>query len=138
MTWAGNRQYIVKIKAAITAGIRPCAMIFHEQPTEAWTTFDFLLLEAYQNLQDETCSECGNPIWICRNENASNVGFQVKIAKCFAKAELDDWYEKQEKSNSKKKTHGEYPYTVAYTYDGSQMPSRMEYLEFLSQKDAVE
>lgn len=84
-------------------------------------------------LEDETCSECGNPIWVCRNENADNVGFKIKITKCFAKAELDKWREAEEKKKKKPKP-GEMPYIVAYTYDGGQMPSRAGYYESLSDK----
>jgi hypothetical protein len=113
-------------------------MLFHEQPTDPWTRFDFLLLEAYQTLQDETCPECGSPIWVCRNEGAENVGFKVKTAKCFAKAELDKWHEKEEKKKSSKKTYGEYPYVVPYTYDGGDMPSRRSYYEHLSSMDKIE
>jgi hypothetical protein len=106
-------------------------MLFHEQPSDPWISFDFRLLEAYQTLQDETCGECGNPIWICRNEGATNVGFKVKVAKCFAKAELERWTEKEDKKKSSKKTYGEYPYTIAYTYDGTEMPTRLSYMEHL-------
>lgn len=113
-------------------------MLFHEQPTDPWTPFDFKLLEAYQILQEETCQECGNPIWICRNENAANVGFKIKTAKCFAKAELDKWHEKEEKKKTSKKHYGEYPYVVAYTYDGSDMPSRRSYYEALADANRIE
>ena len=44
-------------------------MIFHEQPTEPWTRHDFLLLEAYQIIKNETCPKCGHPIWLCRSES---------------------------------------------------------------------
>lgn len=108
-------------------------MLFHEQPNTDWDSFDFLLVEAMQMLEDETCSECGNPIWICRNENADNVGFKIKITKCFAKAELDKWREAEEKKKKKAKP-GEMPYIVAYTYDGGLMPSRMGYYQSLSDK----
>lgn len=108
-------------------------MLFHEQPSDPWGRFDFLLLEAYQILQEETCTECGNPIWVCRNENAANVGFKIKTAKCYAKAELEKWQEKQDKKKTKKKAYGEYPYPVAYTYDGSDMPTRMSYYIGLSE-----
>lgn len=138
MTWAANRSYVVKIKAAISAGIAPCAMIFHTQPNEPWKEFDFLLLEAYQIMKDETCQDCGNPIWVCRNEGASNVGFKIKTTKCYGKAELEKWHEKQEKSKSKKRRYGETPYVVPYTYDGSEMPSRRSYYEYLIQANAVE
>lgn len=113
-------------------------MLFHEQPSDPWVRFDFLLLEAYQMLQEETCNECGNPIWVCRNEEANNVGFKVKVAKCFAKAELDKWYEKEEKKKSNKKSYGEYPYVVAYTYDEGPFPTRMEYYQSLAGRDTIE
>lgn len=115
-------------------------MLFHEQPSEPWVPFDFLLLEAYQILQEETCNECGNPIWICRNENASNVGFKIKTSKCYAKAELEKWQEKEDKKNSKRKKYGESPYIIAYTYDGSEMPSRSSYYAGLAQEaqDTIE
>jgi hypothetical protein len=91
-----------------------------------------------QILEDETCKECGSPIWVCRNEFASNVGFKVKITTCFARAELDRWNEREEKKKSSKKRHGEYPYVVAYTYDGSELPSRMQFYKDLAQKHKVE
>lgn len=122
------------IKAAITAGIRPVAMLFHEQPSDPWVKFDFLLLEAYQMLQEETCNECGNPIWICRNEDANNVGFKVKITTCYAKAELDKWQEKQSKKENKRDSFGEIPYVVPYTYDDSPMPTRLSYYRAMSDK----
>ena len=111
-------------------------MLFHEQPSDPWVPFDFLLLEAYQTLEDETCNECGNPVWVCRNEEASNVGFKVKTGRCFGKAELDKWLEKDSKKK-KKNSYGEYPYIVAYTYDNGPMPSRMDYLRSLAAHDSV-
>ncbi len=113
-------------------------MLFHEQPSEEWNEFDFLLLEAYQMLQDEICTDCGNPIWICHNEEAANVGFKVKTTKCFAKAELERWQEKEDKKKTKRKAYGERPYIVAYTYDGSEMPTRSDYYQSLAKSDEVE
>lgn len=113
-------------------------MLFYEQPTDPWTPFDFKLLEAYQILQEETCRECGNPIWICRNDQAANVGFKIKTATCFAKAELDRYQEREDKKKSNKKTHGQYPYVVAYTYDGSDMPTRASYYKALSDANTIE
>jgi hypothetical protein len=107
-------------------------MLFREQPTEPWTDLDFLLVEAMQILEEETCNECGNPIWICRNEAAANVGFKIKTAVCFAKAEMDKWQEKESKKKDNAKNYGKYPYTVAYTYDGGDMPSRMHFYKSLA------
>jgi hypothetical protein len=97
-----------------------------------------MLLEAMQILEDETCKECGSPIWICRNEAAANVGFKVKVATCFAKAELDRWNEREEKKKTGKKRHGEYPYVIPYTYDGTELPSRMQFYKDLAEKHKVE
>lgn len=91
-----------------------------------------------QILNDETCNECGSPIWICRNEEASNVGFKVKVATCFAKAELDRYNERESNKKTSKKRHGEYPYVVPYTYDGSELPSRMQFYKSLVEKHKVE
>lgn len=108
-------------------------MLFYEQPDEPWIEFDFMLIEAFQMLEDETCSECGNPIWVCRNDSATNVGFKIKTTVCYAKAELDKWRDKQDKKKAKAKP-GELPYIVAYTYDDGPMPTRQDYYESLSDK----
>jgi hypothetical protein len=108
-------------------------MLFHEQPDKPWTEFDFMLVEALQILEDETCSECGNPVWVCRNEEATNVGFKIKTTKCFAKAELEKWREVEDKKKNKKK-HGEMPYIVTYTYDNGALPTRNGYYQGLSDK----
>lgn len=124
---------MTKLRAAIENNIRPCAMFFHEQPSDPWTKFDFMLLEAYQILKDETCGDCGNPVWICRNEFASNVGFKIKTTTCFAKAELEKHQERASKSEGSKRDYGVTEYAVAYTYDDSPMPSRMSFLKAMSE-----
>lgn len=88
-------------------------------------------------LQDETCSMCGSPIWICRNEYATNVGFKIKSAKCFAKTELEKHQEREEKKNKKNKKYGEQDYVIPYTYDGQDLPTRMSYFNALA-KEAME
>lgn len=110
-------------------------MLFEEQPTDPWTKLDFMLIEAMQILEDETCQLCGNPIWVCRNTEASNVGFKIKVATCYGKAELDKWQEADDKKE--KKRYGQYPYIVAYTYDDSDMPSRQRYYQSLMDKHDV-
>lgn len=97
-----------------------------------------MLVEAMQILEDETCQQCGNPIWICRNESAANVGFKIKMSTCFATAELEKWHEKEDKKKTKKKTYGTYPYAVPYSYDGSDLPSRAQFYKSMAEKDEVE
>lgn len=90
-----NRHIIGKIKASITAGIRPTSMIFYEQPTDPWVKFDFMLIEAYQILQDETCPKCGHPVWLCRS-SSNTVQFKVTPNVCYAERALKE-YENQKK-----------------------------------------
>jgi hypothetical protein len=113
-------------------------MLFHEQPTDPWINLDFMLIEAMQILEEETCAECGNPIWICRNDNANNVGFKIKTATCYAKVEFEKWQEKQEGKKDSAKKYGQFPYIEAYTYDDGDMPSRMQFYRDLIQNDVVE
>lgn len=78
-----NQYLIPKIKAARGANIRPTSMIFYEQPTDPWVPFDFLLLEAFQRLEDEICPKCGHPVWLCRSTSA-DIDWQVKTDTCYA------------------------------------------------------
>lgn len=59
-------------------------MIFHEQPDEPWSKHDFLLLEAFQMLKNETCPKCGQPVWLCRSESNE---FEWKIDSFVCQAE---------------------------------------------------
>lgn len=100
-------------------------MVFYAQPTDPWEPYDFKLLEAYQILQDETCSMCGQPIWICRSDS-SNVRIKVRKTQCNVSAELEKKQESDEKRKSKLKP-GEYYYTVVETYDKGPLPTRREF-----------
>lgn len=97
-------------------------MVFYAQPTDPWEPYDFKLLEAYQILQDETCSMCGQPIWICRSDS-SNIRIKVRKTQCNVSAELEKKQESDEKRKHKLKP-GEYYYTVVETYDGGPLPGR--------------
>lgn len=108
------------------------SMIFHEQPTKKWKPFDFLLLEAYQILQDETCPQCGQPIWLCRSTDR-NVTVSIQRARCFATAELEKAQDKIGQKNNKSKLQpGEYLYPVIKTIEkGTELPTREDYYKSL-------
>lgn len=74
---------MTQIQASITAAIRPTSMIFQEQPTEPWTKYDFLFLEAYQIIKNETCPKCGHPIWLCRSDS-NTFDWEVRDYVCAA------------------------------------------------------
>lgn len=97
-------------------------MLFHEQPTDPWTRGDFKLIEAYQTLQDETCSDCGNPTWLCHSED-SNLAWSVKTQVCYAAKTLGEHREEASKKNKGKQSPGEQmyvvPFTLKYDEDGN-------------------
>lgn len=101
------------------------AMVFYAQPTDPWESYDFKLLEAYQILQDETCSMCGQPIWICRS-TSSNIRIMVRKSQCNVSTELEKKQQADEKAKRKLKP-GEYYYTVVETYDKGNLPTRAEF-----------
>ena len=133
-----NRHLITKIKASITAGIRPTAMIFHEQPTAPWVDFDFLLLEAHQMLNDEICPRCGHPVWLCRSSSEA-IEFHVETSYCYAeRAQLESAdKEKDRKSRASKedkKSWGQFRFAVPVALPGYELPTREEYYTSLAEK----
>lgn len=106
-------------------------MIYHVQPNEPWEPSDFKLIEAYQILQDETCSMCGQPIWICRSDS-SDIQIKVRKAQCNVSAETEKKQAADEKAKRKMKP-GEYYYTVVDTYSGGYLPTRTEFYEAQSE-----
>lgn len=107
-------------------------MIFYEQPTDPWDRFDFILLEAYQILQDETCANCGQPIWLCRSTD-SNVNIKIRKATCYVTAAVEKKREADEKNKARKMKPGEYYYPVIETIDGGELPSRNDYFKSLAE-----
>lgn len=89
---ANDPQLVRKVKAAITAKIKPTSMVLMESPDEPWRLLDFQLIEAFQILQDEICPQCGHPVWLCRN-NSEDLIWKVVPAVCQGTAEVEkqDW-----------------------------------------------
>jgi len=86
-------------------------MVFHEQPTDPWTPADFKLIEAYQTLEQETCNECGNSLWLCRSEDPTLL-FEITTSTCNGKAELEKWHDEENKKT--KKSNGVIPSATPY------------------------
>ena len=130
-----NHYLITKIKASITAGIRPCSIVFHEQPTKPWTELDFKLLEAYQQLQDEICPQCGQPVWLCRS-NAQNIEWSVEETTCWASRAVEEkkWKHDHKKGSPKKEDKAEWgrvlypvPRVPNYLGETAVLPTREEF-----------
>lgn len=118
-------------------------MIFHEQPTDPWTDYDFALIEAYQTIQDEICSQCGNPIWLCRSTNNA-LHFKVKTGECRgalalerhkdAKKPAKDRAKKDEKAEWGKFYFTEVDLLPVEKDAGTPMPTRKDFYEELREK----
>jgi Zn-finger nucleic acid-binding protein len=114
-------------------------MIFHEQPTDSWTPYDFKLLEAYQMLQDEMCPKCGHPVWLCRS-TSNRVEFKVRDATCYAERALRE-KEDQNKPRNQRETDksvkagwGRFYYTQPFVPENveGELPTRAEFYEEFS------
>lgn len=110
------------------------AMIFHEQPTDKWTRYDFLLIEAIQVLQDETCPMCGQPIWLCRSDDP-NVNIKIRKAKCNVTAEVDKKRAKDEKSKKSLGPGETYYPIIEPIFADQELPGRREFYASQMQPD---
>lgn len=102
------------------------------------------MLDAYQLLQNETCSHCGHPVWLCRNED---VQWDVRTDTCFAEKEQQSWEDSKKDKNGKSDLRpGEHAYTVPFVYlknergqfisgepDYDNLPGREDYYKQLSE-----
>lgn len=125
-----------KIRAAITAGVRPSAIVYGKPVNQEWDAMDRALIEAYQILEDERCPECGQPTWICRNDDP-NIQFSVKKDVCHAKRVLEETHGQDALKNTKdtkernkiKASWGSIEYAAPFTIDEGPLPTRKEYYE---------
>lgn len=111
-------------------------MVYHEQPTDPWTTLDFQLLEAYQIIQDEKCPQCGNPVWLCRSAD-KYTEWTIKEDICYAsrakeqKAAMRDKKPKDKIDAKTRKAWGriEYPEVrlSSVAPEGATLPTRKEF-----------
>ena len=127
-----------RIRAAVTAGVRPCAMVFRVQPERNWEDLDFKLMEAYQILTDETCPKCGQPVWLCRNTSDDFV-WSVANTICYATRALEEKQENKKSSKDKKASKdekqawGRIEYAFPRAREGKSIPSREDYFKSLAE-----
>lgn len=118
-------------------------MIFYEQPTDPWVKFDFMLIEAYQILQDETCPKCGHPVWLCRSSDP-RVQFRVTSNVCFAERALKEYEDQKkprtqrEKDMKTRKEWGSFYSTSPFVPKNieGELPTRTEFYEEMAAKVA--
>lgn len=113
-------------------------MLFHEQPTEPWTEYDFKILEAYQILQDEICNQCGNPVWLCHSTD-NRIDFKTVNSTCFAtKAHMERLDAKKKRdqraSREERAEWGRTTYMKPYIVQNAEgdLPTRWDYYNSLT------
>lgn len=96
---------MTRLRSAITQHQRPtAALLCDPNPHGEWTRLDYMLQDAYFTMNNEVCTICNNPVWLCHSTD-NRIDFKVKTRTCYAKAEIED-YEKSERG--KNLAHGEY------------------------------
>lgn len=108
LTWPGNRQYVTYIVAARSYSIPPTVLLLRDrQPSDGWSQVDKKLAVALQILEDETCSDCGIPVWLGHSDD-KDIQFEVKSRVCYSCAEIEkDQEEKPGRKSKRKPTKGE-------------------------------
>ena len=117
--------------------MRPCAIVYHEQPSDPWTTLDFQLIEAYQKIEDEKCPQCGNPVWICRSTD-KNVEWVVRDSICYASRAKEEKEANRNKKSRREKVSAseraswgriEYatPRIISTAPEGTKLPTRKDF-----------
>ena len=130
LTWPTNRAYITAIKAARDFSIPPSVlMLRNRQPSDGWSEADKKLVVAFQILEDETCPDCGTPVWIGHSDD-EHVVFDIKSRICYACAEVEQAQADAEKRSSKRKnarpTRGKKRFLQVEPNE--HIPSRQQYL----------
>jgi len=132
LTWPSNYGIALAVQTAMDLNLPPTVMILADrQPTDGWSPQDKKLAIAWTVLQRETCTKCGQPMWVCRGSN-KNIGFSVRKGMCYQSAEL----EKRSDREGAKLKKGEYFYATPKTYDDTPLPGalRKAYMEELAEE----
>jgi hypothetical protein len=126
LTWPGNRAYITAIKAARDWSVPPSVLILrNRQPSDGWSAADKKLAVAFQILEDETCKECGVPVWIGHSDD-ENVVFEIKSRTCYSCAAIESARDKEEARKGKRKPAKGKKHFL-HTEVGQRMPTRDQY-----------
>lgn len=108
-------------------------MILGEDNRKAWSHLDVLVMQAYQIVKDEQCSQCGLPRWLCRNEDP-RLQVKLKDDDCYASQQV-----KEHDKNRKEGDEGGSVYPEFYALDSTPLIEfRALYYEQLAQARAEE
>lgn len=110
------------MRTAVLRGFRPTTLTHRRQPLGKWDDLDFLLLEAFQTLEDETSKSTGLPIWLTRSGHPTVV-FEIHEGVDVADAAIAEWDKAQKgPKGDKEPPAGQYRYVVPTSLDTSAVP----------------
>jgi hypothetical protein len=103
--------------------VPPTVLILKDkQPSDGWSEVDKKLAVAFQILEDETCNDCGVPVWLGHNDD-EHVVFDIKSRICYSCATIESEQEREQNRKSKRKpTKGKKHFIQ--TRDDPNLPSR--------------
>lgn len=107
---------------------RPTAALRNDpDPHSGWEELDYKLQDAYFTMDNEKCTICNNPVWLCHSTD-NRIDFKVEVRTCHAKAEIES-YEGSKKG--KDLGNGEYAIAVPIGIEFSNgehepLPTRIE------------
>jgi len=136
LTWDENYATLLAVETALELKQPPMDFVRPNRKDHGqWSGLDKKLAIAHKIMEKETCGLCGNPIWICRNED-NNIDFSIRVGTCHSKSKM----EKSEASRSKRKNgklkEGQYLYSVPMNVDGTEITkgTRASYYKTLSEE----
>lgn len=117
-----NVGYLVTLRSAKAWGRDPVDKLLpgFEGSTLLRARLRNKLEDALQIVEDETCQECGQPIWLC-NSTLNQVQFKIKRLHCYA---ANDLRKAREVTSKSKHLVGQDPYVVLDLQ--GPMPTRAE------------
>ena len=67
-----------------------------------WSKWDIVLAQAFQILENERCSQCGLPRYICGNDSR-DIDFRIEKQVCYATIAREKYEKAEEKKRGKAK-----------------------------------
>lgn len=124
------------IRFSLENKMRPTAVLYRKpDPFSGWSDLDYKLVQAYQTIKDETCSKCGNPVWLCRSTD-SNIDWSIDTSVCYATRAIearrfrdDNDVNKQPTASERAKWGADYYATPRPVVPGAEIPTRRQALE---------
>jgi hypothetical protein len=126
-----NGGYALAVKTAMELHLPPTMMIYDARTTTEWRPEDKKLAMAYTLLEQERCTFCGLPTWVCRSNN-NQLDFSIGTTVCYGEAELNS---KANKRAAEKLTPGEHQYIIPRMLDGNPLPTRAAYMRQLAEEE---